>query len=461
MFKKFLLLPILLATLAVAQSPVPSAPKRALPIGGDDDVAMPEVTPNPPSAVVPPPRPVKRALPLEAEDPATPPPLPPLPPAIAKPPVAPTPKPVVAKPPVAPPKPPAAAKPEAKPIKRALPVGGDNADEPDTPLTPEAPKVPDNAKPTGEDAVRLQVFLDESLFGPGVIDGKPGRFTELAVRSWNEVNGHPLDDWTAVGAAAAKAVPDPFAVAVVPDWAMKWVNPNLPTKKAAQAKVKRMSYRSVAELMSERYHCDVPYLAELNGDKKVNNLKPHDTVIVPNVQPFRIEDLKGAAYPADEALSQRHAVVDTKLNQVRIFEAAPAALRIEEATPISTAGPAPATGGNRGLIASFPITPGQPKFIKFGSWEVKSCVELPVWRYDQQLLDTGKRSKDGLEIPGGPNSPVGVIWNGLSVPGIGLHGTSNPETIGRARSAGCIRLANWDAIRIPTLIRPGTTVEIR
>jgi lipoprotein-anchoring transpeptidase ErfK/SrfK len=54
-----------------------------------------------------------------------------------------------------------------------------------------------------------------------------------------------------------------------------------------------------------------------------------------------------------------------------------------------------------------------------------------------------------------------VIWNGLSVPGIGLHGTSNPETIGRARSAGCIRLANWDAIRIPTLIRPGTTVEIR
>jgi hypothetical protein len=333
MFKKFLLLPVLLATLAVAQSPVPSAPKRALPIGGDDDVAMPEVTPNPPSAVVPPPRPVKRALPLEAEDPATPPPLPPLPPAIAKPPVAPTPKPVVAKPPVAPPKPPAAAKPEAKPIKRALPVGGDNADEPDTPLTPEAPKVPDNAKPTGEDAVRLQVFLDESLFGPGVIDGKPGRFTELAVRSWNEVNGHPLDDWTAVGAAAAKAVPDPFAVAVVPDWAMKWVNPNLPTKKAAQAKVKRMSYRSVAELMSERYHCDVPYLAELNGDKKVNNLKPHDTVIVPNVQPFRIEDLKGAAYPADEALSQRHAVVDTKLNQVRIFEAAPAALRIEEATP--------------------------------------------------------------------------------------------------------------------------------
>jgi lipoprotein-anchoring transpeptidase ErfK/SrfK len=42
-----------------------------------------------------------------------------------------------------------------------------------------------------------------------------------------------------------------------------------------------------------------------------------------------------------------------------------------------------------------------------------------------------------------------------------MHGTSDPETIGRARSAGCIRLANWDAIRLPSLIRPGASVEIR
>jgi lipoprotein-anchoring transpeptidase ErfK/SrfK len=88
-------------------------------------------------------------------------------------------------------------------------------------------------------------------------------------------------------------------------------------------------------------------------------------------------------------------------------------------------------------------------------------VELPYWRYDPLLLDTGKRGSDSLNIPPGPNSPVGVIWNGLSKAGIGLHGTSNPETIGRARSHGCIRLANWDAIRLPNLIRPGTTVEIR
>ncbi len=377
--------------------------------------------------------------------------------------------------------------PPTRPVLRALPLGGDDdlnskpleggeAVVPEKPVAPAAPAPPPiiqatpietvstpsplDVKPIGDDAVRLQVFLDEAKFGPGVIDGKPGQFTELAVQSWNEVNGHPSADWIAVNTAARQAVKNPLAMAIVPDIAKAWVDGTLPTKKSLQAKRKRMTYRSYAEFMSERYHCDLEYLTVLNGSSKIYNLKPHDSLIVPNVQPFTIERLTGAAYKADEALSQRHAVVDTKINQVRIFEAAPAALVVVEpgSTTVATT-----TRANRGLIASFPITPGKPKFIKFGTWEVRNSVELPHWRYDQQLLESGKRSSDSqaLNIPPGPNSPVGVFWCGLSKPGIGLHGTSDPETIGRARSAGCIRLANWDAVRLPTLIRPGTTVEIR
>lgn len=75
-------------------------------------------------------------------------------------------------------------------------------------------------------------------------------------------------------------------------------------------------------------------------------------------------------------------------------------------------------------------------------------------RYRKTL---GKRPDD----PASPNSPVGIIWCGTTRAGIGMHGTSDPETIGRSRSAGCIRLCNWDAIRLPNLIRPGATVEIR
>lgn len=346
-----------------------------------------------------------------------------------------------------------------------------------TPLEPGVVKMPEPKKgiktdapeisnlPSGEDAIRLQVFLDQANFGPGVIDGKPGRFTILAVASWNEVHGHPADDLGPVMAAARKTVPKPFAMAVVPEVATKWVNTGLSHNRAAQAKAKRMSYRSLAEFMAERYHTDVEFILELNGSKNTWGVKPGGTLIVPNVKPFVIESVTGARYEADPAMSERHAVVDTKINQVRIFEAAPAALVIEEEETVANepvlVKPHVPVKPNRALVASFPITPGKPQFIHKGVWKLNNSVELPVWRYDQSLLDTGKRSKNALNIPPGPNSPVGIIWNGLSRPGIGLHGTSDPETIGRARSAGCIRLANWDAIRIPTLIRPGATVEIR
>ncbi len=420
------LLSILLAAatnVCAQQAALPVTPRqvpKALPIGGDDDPISQPLPEPPPAAQAPastPPTPEKNG------SPAT---------------VATTPKPEL----------PAVVKPEPPPPVPTTPIEAD----------PAAVPSPLDAKPSGDDAVRLQIFLDQAHFGPGVVDGKPGRFTELAVRSWNEVNGHPIEDWTAVNTAARKAVPNPFAMAIVPDVATEWVNSRLPYKRSLQAKNKRMSYRSFGEFMAERYHCDVPYLITLNGAEKIQKLKPKDSLIVPNVNPFHIEKITGAKYEADDALSARHVVVDTKMNQVRIFEAAPAALVVAEPDAAEIK---PVTRANRGLIASFPITPGQPKFIKYGTWELRNMVELPWWRYDQQLLDTGKRSENALNIPPGPNSPVGVIWNGTSKPGIGMHGTSDPETIGRARSAGCIRLANWDAIRLPDLIRPGATVEIR
>ena len=116
---------------------------------------------------------------------------------------------------------------------------------------------------------------------------------------------------------------------------------------------------------------------------------------------------------------------------------------------------------NYRLVASFPTTPGQEKFIHRGTWTLRNTIEWPTWRYDKQLLKEGKRGKKALNIPGGPNNPVGVLWAGLSKSGIGIHGTDSPRTIGRARSSGCFRLANWDAARIPLVIRPGAKVIVK
>jgi len=339
--------------------------------------------------------------------------------------------------------------PEATP----LPAGEVSLPEPKRNPRSDSPELAN--LPRGEDAVRLQIFLDQEHFGPGVIDGMPGRFTILAVNAWNEVHGFPQDDLGPVMAAARREVPNPFAVAIVPDIARKWVDTGLSYKKAEQAKEKRMSYRSYAEFMSERYHTDVEFLVELNGESKTYGSAPHKSLVVPNVQPFLIENLNGSRYEPEELLASRHVVIDTKLNQVRIFEPTPTALVVDDPD-----GPVQVKA-NRSLVASFPITPGQPQFIKYGQWELKNCVQLPVWRYDQSLLDGKGRSDQALNIPPGPNSPVGVIWAGLSVSGIGMHGTSDPHTIGRSRSAGCIRLANWDAVRLPHFIRPGASVEIR
>lgn len=310
------------------------------------------------------------------------------------------------------------------------------------------------------DAIRLQIYLDQNHFGPGVIDGKPGRFTTLAIQSWNEVNGYPPNDLKNVLKQARKKVKHPYATAVVPKIAKDWVDSTLPHDRPGQAAKKRMSYRRMSEFLAERYHCNEDYLRSLNATKNIESLKPGDSLMVPNVQPFLIEKLGGNTHKKDKELSSRHVVVDTKANQVRIYKQAPTALIVTE----------PRRGffskkpkQNSGLIASFPITPGQTKFIAFGTWELSNMVEMPWWRYDQTFLDTGERGpeEEWINIPPGPNSPVGIMWNGTSKSGIGLHGTNNPNSIGRARSSGCIRLCNWDAARLPQYIRPGASIEIR
>ena len=55
---------------------------------------------------------------------------------------------------------------------------------------------------------------------------------------------------------------------------------------------------------------------------------------------------------------------------------------------------------------------------------------------------------------------MGVMWIALNKKGIGMHGTNDPGSIGHAASHGCIRLANWDVVRLATKIKPGDSVSI-
>ena len=283
----------------------------------------------------------------------------------------------------------------------------------------------------------VQCHLDDQGFTPGRIDGRSGEFTRKAVTLFNRSRGHPQPgDWGPVLAEARRELGARHAVYQVREQDLQWVDPDLPHEPEQQAKWDTMPYRSLLELVAERYHCDERLLARLNPRLDLARLRPGDLVIAPNVTPFRIHTWAAARRFADRPeLARQSVVIDTE-GRLALFY--------------------------RGdtIVAAMPITPGQEHMIPRGRWSLVNLVPMPNFRWDRQMLEQGVRSDQAHLLPPGPNNPVGILWAGLSRSGIGLHGTAEPATIGRARSAGCVRFANWDAARLPDLIRPGSTVEV-
>jgi len=287
-----------------------------------------------------------------------------------------------------------------------------------------------------ESITRVQIFLDENRFGPGKIDGRLGQFTEKALAHYNFATGVDPKDWGPVLKKSKAAVPEPYTEYTLKDDDFGFIG-ELPFEIAEQAERKYLVYRSIEEFVAERFHTDEQFLANINPKRNWRTLKPGDRVKVPNVTEFKIEDVVlNKAWGKEEILSERHVIVDTSQKLAAIWE------------------------GDK-LVATFPVTPGQEKFIYRGDFEIKVMVNTPTFRYDKSMLKTGKRSEEFHQLPPGPNSPVGIFWAGINKSGIGLHGTASPHTIGRSQSAGCIRFANWDAVRLSSLIRPGARVEVR
>ena len=317
----------------------------------------------------------------------------------------------------------------------------------------------EEAAKSGDEGLRIQIFLDQKCFGPGFLDGKPGNFTKRAVYSYNRFRGRAPGAWDEILKEAQAEVKNLYAVGIVPSLATAYVNPGLPRKYEDVGGVKLMAYRSYLEFMAERYHTSESFLIELNSQAKVNGLKPGSPLIVPNIEPFRIEKLAvGRMHKEDENLSNRNVVIDTANKQLFIYDPSLPTIVVPGSAMIVSEEEQEPLGR---MVAMFPVTPGREKFIHRGTWKAVTCVEFPSWRYDKRLLETGKRSKNAIQVAHGPNNPVGVLWCGLSKSGIGIHGTSSPRTIGRSQSAGCYRLANWDAARFPDYVRPGAKVIVR
>jgi lipoprotein-anchoring transpeptidase ErfK/SrfK len=218
---------------------------------------------------------------------------------------------------------------------------------------------------------------------------------------------------------------------------LKWIGDS-PGKPSEQAKKKYLPYSDYTEYLAERYHCSVDFLKALNASLKFGELKPGDEIRVPNVEPFKIEEMPPTGnFPAVPEFSNRRIVIHRKATILELYE------------------------GDK-LLATVPIAPGSPAHpTPPGNWKVLGIAAMPTFRWDNGVLNHGVRTENFYMLPAGPNNPVGVAWLGLNKPGIGIHGTNNPYSIGTWASHGCMRTANWDIARLSKMVTKGISVEIK
>ena len=290
-----------------------------------------------------------------------------------------------------------------------------------------------------------QVLLGKAGFSSGVIDGKDGMSFKAAVRGFQESRG--MEETGKLDVATRQALlqvdnrPSTVWVKLGPtDLSGNYVYP-YPKKPEGQAKLKFAAYRNMLEEVAERYHTTPRTIVALNGPTALIGIG--QTLRLPNVLPTST-DYQGSPLKDEyrvwfvklnvEANSPKgdHIVIDKSEGQLKVMDESDR------------------------LVAQFPVTTGsQHDPLPIGNWKVATYAFLPPFHYQPDLFWDVDDSKDEKMLPPGPNGLVGVAWLDLSKEHYGIHGTPEPQTIGRTESHGCIRMTNWDVLRLSRMLKPG------
>lgn len=118
-----------------------------------------------------------------------------------------------------------------------------------------------------------------------------------------------------------------------------------------------------------------------------------------------------------------------------------------------------------GAAIEYHIAVGEQGRNLAGTVTVRRKAEWPSWTPTRNMIrrEPEVYAKYAGGLPGGPDNPLGaralyLYRNGRDTM-YRIHGTPQPQTIGRAVSSGCIRLLNDDVIDLYDRVRIGATVK--
>jgi lipoprotein-anchoring transpeptidase ErfK/SrfK len=290
------------------------------------------------------------------------------------------------------------------------------------------------AEPT--DALALQVMLDRAGFSPGVLDGRMGTNTTKALDVFRRQGNQE-------GASGGESVTR-YRI-TDQDAAGPFVD-SIPADLVQQASLPALGYRSLLEALAERFHSAPALLQRLNPGAA---FEAGQEIVVPNVDAMTMPPTAVASTGTKPA-AQRGQADAGRANAAKPDVIVTVAKSASALTITDAAGR---------VVYYAPVTTGsQHDPLPIGEWKVTGIQFNPSFRYNPDLFWDANPGHTKATIPPGPNNPVGLVWIDISREHYGLHGTSEPSTIGRTQSHGCVRLTNWDALRVAGLLKPGTRV---